>query len=110
MNPRRSLLSTNYGRFVLIARMLHQYGVLIELNFRQRNRHQQVRSCQATDRVDGVIAVQPRCPVDQRLRPPKRHPPVGVDDLKYFRKTFQGVCGLSPSDYARQHGEPLKST
>lgn len=90
--------------------MLRQYGVFVKLNLIERNRHQQVRSCQATDRVDGVIAVQPRCPVDQRLRSRKRHPPVGFDDPRYFRKTFQSVYGLSPSDYARQHGEPLKST
>ncbi|HEV7348562.1 hybrid sensor histidine kinase/response regulator transcription factor [Telluribacter sp.] len=28
---------------------------------------------------------------------------VGMDDLNYFRKTFQGVFILSPSDYAKQH-------
>ncbi|ADB42393.1 histidine kinase [Spirosoma linguale DSM 74] len=28
---------------------------------------------------------------------------VGFDDLKHFRKTFQSLYTLSPSDYARQH-------
>ena len=30
---------------------------------------------------------------------------VGMDDLNYFRKTFQRVFNLSPSDYAKQHHE-----
>ncbi|GAB2526723.1 hybrid sensor histidine kinase/response regulator transcription factor [Spirosoma aerophilum] len=30
---------------------------------------------------------------------------VGFDDLKHFRKTFQSVYTLSPSEYARQHRE-----
>ncbi|MEZ0487344.1 two-component regulator propeller domain-containing protein [Fibrella aquatica] len=30
---------------------------------------------------------------------------VGFEDLKHFRKTFQNLYGLSPSDYARQHRE-----
>lgn len=30
---------------------------------------------------------------------------VGFEDLKHFRKTFQSLYGMSPSDYARQHRE-----
>jgi AraC-like DNA-binding protein len=30
---------------------------------------------------------------------------VGMDDLNYFRKTFQKIFNLSPSDYAKQHQE-----
>ncbi|WP_375447558.1 two-component regulator propeller domain-containing protein [uncultured Fibrella sp.] len=30
---------------------------------------------------------------------------VGFEDLKHFRKTFQNLYGMSPSDYARQHRE-----
>jgi signal transduction histidine kinase/ligand-binding sensor domain-containing protein/DNA-binding response OmpR family regulator len=28
---------------------------------------------------------------------------VGVENVKYFRKTFQKIYGMSPSEYARQH-------
>ncbi len=28
---------------------------------------------------------------------------VGIEDIKYFRKSFQKIFSLSPSDYARQH-------
>jgi AraC-like DNA-binding protein len=35
---------------------------------------------------------------------------VGFEDPKYFRKTFQSVYGLSPTEYARQHSQTLKST
>lgn len=30
---------------------------------------------------------------------------VGMEDVKHFRKTFQNVYNLSPSDYAKQHHE-----
>ncbi|RYF75389.1 MAG: response regulator, partial [Cytophagaceae bacterium] len=33
---------------------------------------------------------------------------VGFEDLKYFRKTFQNLYGMSPSDYAKQHREPAR--
>lgn len=33
---------------------------------------------------------------------------VGFDDLKYFRKTFQELYNLSPSDYAKQHRESVR--
>ncbi|MFD2569347.1 helix-turn-helix transcriptional regulator [Spirosoma soli] len=33
---------------------------------------------------------------------------VGFDDVKYFRKTFQNLYALSPSDYARQHRDNAK--
>lgn len=28
---------------------------------------------------------------------------VGVENVKYFRKTFQKIYGVAPSEYARQH-------
>ncbi|WP_460503001.1 ATP-binding protein, partial [Hymenobacter agri] len=28
---------------------------------------------------------------------------VGVEDVKYFRKTFQKIYGMAPSEYAKQH-------
>jgi AraC-like DNA-binding protein len=28
---------------------------------------------------------------------------VGIEDAKYFRKAFQKIYGLTPSDYAKQH-------
>jgi len=31
---------------------------------------------------------------------------VGFEDLKHFRKTFQNLYAMSPSDYAKQHREP----
>lgn len=37
---------------------------------------------------------------------------VGVENVKYFRKTFQKIYGIAPSEYARQHRpahEPLPS-
>lgn len=34
---------------------------------------------------------------------------VGMEDSKHFRKTFQSVYNLSPSDYARQHQELAKT-
>ncbi|MBC8151927.1 MAG: response regulator [Bacteroidetes bacterium] len=33
---------------------------------------------------------------------------IGVEDIKHFRKTFQSVYNISPSDYARQHRETEK--
>ncbi len=28
---------------------------------------------------------------------------VGVENVKYFRKTFQKIYGMAPTEYARQH-------
>ncbi|RZK22915.1 MAG: AraC family transcriptional regulator, partial [Hymenobacter sp.] len=33
---------------------------------------------------------------------------VGMDNVKYFSKTFQKLYGLAPSEYARQHRLPQK--
>jgi signal transduction histidine kinase/ligand-binding sensor domain-containing protein/DNA-binding response OmpR family regulator len=40
---------------------------------------------------------------DSSLRVSEIAEQVGIDDLKYFRKTFQSVYTISPSEYARQH-------
>ncbi|GAA4496545.1 two-component regulator propeller domain-containing protein [Hymenobacter ginsengisoli] len=35
---------------------------------------------------------------------------VGIEDAKYFRKAFQKIYNLTPSDYARQHRASLAAT
>ena len=40
-----------------------------------------------------------------KLRVSEVAPQVGMDDLNYFRKTFQSLYNVSPSNYARQHHE-----
>jgi AraC-like DNA-binding protein len=47
--------------------------------------------------------------IDSSLRVSEITEQVGIDDLKYFRKTFQSVYTASPSEYARQHRSPTKS-
>ncbi|QKZ13513.1 hybrid sensor histidine kinase/response regulator transcription factor [Spirosoma sp. KUDC1026] len=46
---------------------------------------------------------------DSHLRVSEIAEQVGIDDLKYFRKTFQSVYTVSPSEYARQHRTSAKS-
>ncbi|GAB3754220.1 hybrid sensor histidine kinase/response regulator transcription factor [Spirosoma pomorum] len=45
---------------------------------------------------------------DSNLRVSEIAEQVGIDDLKHFRKTFQGVYNVSPSEYARQHRVPTR--